>query len=70
MANRRAKTGSSDKFYYLGAPKSLWIVTAAIKLKKHLLLGREVMTNLDNVLESSGVTLWTQVPIVKAMVFQ
>ena len=70
MANRRAKTGSSDKFYYLGAPKSLWIVTAAIKLKKHLLLGREVMTNLDNVLESSDVTLWTQVPIVKAMVFQ
>ena len=57
MANRRAKTGSSDKFYYLGAPKSLWIVTAAIKLKKHLLLGREVMTNLDNVLESSDVTL-------------
>ena len=57
MANRRAKTGSSDKFYYLEAPKSLWIVTAAIKLKTHLLLGREVMTNLDNVLESRDVTL-------------
>ena len=57
MANRRAKTGSSDKFYYLGAPKSLWIVTAAIKFKKHLLLGMKVMTNLDNVLESRDVTL-------------
>ena len=39
------------------------------EIKRHLLLGREVMTNLDNVLESSDVTLWTQVPIVKAMVF-
>ena len=78
MANRRATTGSSDKLYYLGAPKSLWIVTAAMKLKnktkqkqkQHLLLGREVMTNLDNVLESRDVTLWTQVPIVKLWFFQ
>ena len=37
--------------------------------KRHLLLGRETMTNLDNVLKSRDITLLTKGHIVKAMVF-
>ena len=51
------------------APKSLQIVTTAIKLKRRLLLGRKVMTNLDSILESRDITLPTKVHLVKAMVF-
>ena len=50
------------------APKSLQMVTAAIKLK-HLLLGRKVMTNLDNIFKSRDITLPTKVRLIKAMVF-
>ena len=38
--------------FILGVPKSLQVVTAAMKLKKHLLLGRKVMINLDSILKS------------------
>ena len=51
-----------------GAPKSLQMVTAAIKLRC-LLLGRKAMTNLDNVLKSRDITLPTKFHLVKAMVF-
>ena len=33
MANRRGKSGNSDRFYFLGFQKSLWTVTTAMKLK-------------------------------------
>ena len=39
------------------------------EIKKHLLLGRKVMTNLGNILKSRDVTLSTKVHLVKAMVF-
>ena len=39
------------------------------EIKRHLLLGRKVMTNLDNILKSRDITLLTKVCIVKAMVF-
>ena len=39
------------------------------EIKIHLLLGREVMTNLDSILKSRDVTLPTKVHLVKAMVF-
>ena len=39
------------------------------EIKRHLLLGRKVMTNLDNILKSSNITLPTKVCLVKAMVF-
>ena len=39
------------------------------EIKRHLLLGRKVMTNLDSILNSRDVTLPTQVHLVKAMVF-
>ena len=45
------------------------MVTAAIKLKDGLLLGRKAMTNLDSILKSRDITLSTKVCLVKAMVF-
>ena len=39
------------------------------EIKRHLLLGREVMTNLDSIFKSRDITLPTQVRLVKAMVF-
>ena len=39
------------------------------KIKRHLLLGRKAMTNLDNLLKSRDITLPTKVHLVKAMVF-
>ena len=45
------------------------MVTAAMKLKDALLLGRKVMTNLDDILKSRDITLPTKVCLVKALVF-
>ena len=39
------------------------------EIKRHLLLGRKVMTNLDSILKSRNITLSTKVHLVKAMVF-
>ena len=39
------------------------------KIKRHLLLGRKVMTNLNSMLKSRDITLSTKVRLVKAMVF-
>ena len=39
------------------------------EIKRHLVLGRKAMTNLDSILESRGITLPTKVCVVKAMVF-
>ena len=66
MANRWGNNGNSDRLF-LGAPKSLQMVTAAIKLRG-LLLGRKAMTNLDSILKSRDITLPTQMHLVKAMV--
>ena len=39
------------------------------EIKRHLLLGRKVMTNLDNIFKSKAITLPTKIHLVKAMVF-
>ena len=52
------------------APKSVQTVTAALKLKKHLLLGRKALTNLESILKSRDITWPTKVPLVKGMFFQ
>ena len=39
------------------------------KIKRHLLLGKKVMTNLDSILKSTNITLLTKVHLVKAVVF-
>ena len=54
---------------YFGAPKSLQLVIAAMKLKKNLLFGRKAMTKLDSLLKSRDITLPTKVCLVKVMVF-
>ena len=55
---------------FWGAPKSLPMVTTDMKLKDScLLLERKAMTNLDNTLKSRDISLWTNVCVVKAMVF-
>ena len=53
--------------FILGAPKSLQIVIAAMKI--HLLLGGKAMTNLYSILKSRDITLPTNVRLVKAIVF-
>ena len=67
-ANRRKENGNSDKFYFLGSK-----ITADIdwshEIKRHLLLGRKAMTNLDSILKSKNIILLTKVHIVKATVF-
>ena len=50
------------------APKSLQMVTAAMKLRLFV-LGRKAMTNLDSMLKSREISLPTKVHLVKAMVF-
>ena len=60
--------GETVRDFILGAPKSLQMMTAAMKLKKHLLLGRKAMTNLDNILKSRDIPLPTKVRLFKAMV--
>ena len=72
MANRWGNNGNTERLFWEGAPKSLQMVTAAMKLKDAWLLGRKVMTNLDSMLKSRDITLPTlptQVHLVKATVF-
>ena len=54
---------------FMGAPKSLQMVTAAMKLKDAYSLEGKVMTNLDSILKSRNITLSTKVCLLKAMVF-
>ena len=54
---------------FFWAPKSLQMVTAAMKFKRCFLLGRKAMTNLDIVLKSRDITSPTKVHLVKAIFF-
>ena len=62
------KKWKSDRLYFLGLQ-----ITAdgdsSHEIKRRLLLGRKVMTNLDNIFKSRDITLPTKVRLVKAMVF-
>ena len=69
MANRWGNNGNSERLYFEGAPKSLQMVTAAMKLKRLLLLAIKAMTNVDSILKSRDITLPTKVRLVKSMVF-
>ena len=51
------------------ASKSLQMVTGSHEIKRHLLLGRKVITNKDSMLKSRDIYLPTKVYLVKAMVF-
>ena len=52
-----------------GGPKITANGDCSHKIKRHLLLGRKVMTNLDSILKSRDITLPTKVCLVEAMVF-
>ena len=67
MANSLGNNGNRHVIFL--APKSLQMVTASMKFKRCLLLGRKAMTNLDSKLKSRDITLPTKVHLVKAMVF-
>ena len=68
MANRWESSKNSDRLYFLGSK-----ITAdgdgSHEIKRLLLLGRKVITNLDSILKRRDITLPTKVRLVKAMVF-
>ena len=68
MGNRWGNSGNSIRLYFWGSK-----ITAdgdcSHEIKRRLLLGRKVMTNLDSILKSRDTTLPTKVSILKAMVF-
>ena len=68
MTNRTGKSGNSDRFYFLGLQITM-DSDCSHEIKRYLLLGRKVMTNLDSIFKSRDITLPTKVCIVKAMVF-
>ena len=57
------------KVLYSWAPKSLQMMTAAMKLKDTCSFGRKAMINLDSVLKSRDISLPTKICIVKAKVY-
>ena len=68
MANRWEKAETVTDFIFLGSK-----ITAdgdcSHEIKRRLLLGKKVMTNLDSILKSRGITLPTKLHLVKAIVF-
>ena len=68
MANERGESKSSDRFYFLWLQNQCGQYCSE-EIKRHLLLGRKAMTNLDSILKSRDYTLLTKVHLVKAMVF-
>ena len=55
--------------FILGGSKITADGDCSHEIKRHLLLGRKAMTNLDSILKSRDITLLTEVYLVKAMVF-
>ena len=68
MANRRGKSEAVTDFNLLGS-KITTDDDCSHEIKRHLLLGRKAMTNLDSILKSRDITLLTKVHVVKALVF-
>ena len=68
MGNRWGNSGNSVRLYFWGSK-----ITAdgdcSHEIKRCLLLGRKVMTNLDSILKSRDITLPTKVRLVKVMIF-
>ena len=68
-AHLKPYLGSLKEGLYFGGFKITADGDCSYEIKRHLLLGRKVMTNLDSVLKSREITLLTKVHRVKAMVF-
>ena len=61
--------GKQCQTLFFGAPKITADGDCSHEIKRNLLLGRKVMTNLDSIFRSSDIILPTKVGLVKAMVF-
>ena len=68
MANRWGNNGNSGDFIW-GGSKITADGDCSHEIKRHLLLGRKIMTNLDSILKSGVITLSAKVHLIKAMVF-
>ena len=68
MANRWGNSGNSVRLYF-GGSKITADDDCSHEIKRRLLLGKKVMTNLDSIFKSRDMTLPTKVHLVKAMVF-
>ena len=68
MANRWGNRGNHDRFI-LGVSKITADGDCSHEIKRHLLLGRKAMSNLDSILKSRDITLPTKICLVKALVF-
>ena len=68
MANRLRTNGNSDRLYFLASNITVE-VDCSHEIKRHLLLGRKAMTNIDSMLKRRDIALLTKVHIVKAIVF-
>ena len=68
MGNRWGNSGNSVRLF-LGGSKIIADGDCTHEIKRRLLLGRKVMTNLDSILKSRDITLPTKVRLAKAMVF-
>ena len=64
------ETMETVKYFILGGFKTTTDGDYSHEIKRHLLLGRKAMTNLDSMLKSRDITLPTNVHLVKAMVFR
>ena len=69
MANRWGNNRNSVRLYFWGDSKITADGDCSHEIKRRLLLGRKVMTNLDSILKSRDITLSTKVCLAKAMVF-
>ena len=65
---QREKVERVTYFIFLGS-KIIADGDCSQKIKRHLLLGKKAMTNIDSILKTRHITLYTKVHIVKAMVF-
>ena len=63
------KQGNSGRLYFWGGSKITADGDCSHEIKRHLLLGRKIMTDLDSILKSRDITLPTKVLLVKVMVF-
>ena len=68
MTNRWENNGNNDRLIF-GGSKINADDDCSHEIKRHLLLGRKVMSNLDSILKSRDIALPTKVHLVKAMVF-
>ena len=68
MVNRWGNNGNSEKLFFWGSN-----ITAdgdcTHEIKRHLLVGRKVMTNLDSILKSRDITFPAKIHLVKAIIF-